>query len=139
MRLVLDTNIVISGLLWHGPPGNLIDTARTGAITLLTSAALLDELRGVLHRDKFSSQLRARGLEPAELFEGYAALAAMVQPADIAPAVAKDPADDAVLACALAARAEVVVSGDAHLLNLKSYQGIHIINAAAALERIARA
>ena len=91
---------------------------------LFTSAPLLGELRGVLGREKFSKQLEARGLSAEEVFDGYAALATMVTPAIISPTIASDSTDDVVLATALAAQADAIVSGDAHLLNLKDYQGI---------------
>jgi putative PIN family toxin of toxin-antitoxin system len=72
VRLVLDTNAAVSGLLWHGNPGKLIDAARAGSVTLFASAHLLAELHGVLGRDKFAKHLR--GLSATQLFEGYAAL-----------------------------------------------------------------
>ncbi len=75
MRLVLDTNAAISGLLWHGNPGKLIDAAYAALVTLHTSAPLLAELRDVLHRDEFETALAERGLSATEIFEGYAALA----------------------------------------------------------------
>lgn len=139
VRLVLDTNTVISGLLWQGPPGRLIDAAQTKSITLCTSVPLLSELRGVFAREKFAGQLEARALDVSEVFDGYAALAMIVAPTGIAPIVTKDPADDAVLACALAAQADLIVSGDPHLRNLKTYHGIPIITATDALRQIARA
>lgn len=88
------------------------------------------ELRGVLGRDKFAKQLEARGLSVEEVFDGYAALATIVTPAIISPTVAKDSTDDVVLATALAAQADAIVSGDAHLLNLKQYHGVPILTAA---------
>ena len=63
----------------------------------------------------------------------YAMLAQVIAPAQIRRVVAKDVDDDAVLACALAAQADCIVSGDAHLLNLKHYQGMPIIDPAEAL------
>lgn len=91
MRLVLDTNTVISGLLWQGTPGKLIEVAQARTISLFTSAPLLAELRGVLSRRKFARQLETRALRVAEIFDGYAALATIIVPAIIAPVVAKDP------------------------------------------------
>ena len=70
MRLVLDTNTAISGLLWHGTPGKLIDAAHSKSVILCTSAVLLAELRGVLSREKFTKQLEARGLNTIEIFDG---------------------------------------------------------------------
>ena len=68
----------------------------------------------------------------------YAMLAQLVIPAQTARVVAKDIDDDAVIACALAAQADLIVSGDAHLLNLKHYQGMRIIDAAEALRALAQ-
>jgi putative PIN family toxin of toxin-antitoxin system len=136
VRLVLDTNTALSGLLWGGTPGQLIDAAVAGRIELAASAALLAELQGVLSREKFARQLAKRGLAAADVFDGYAALVTLHSPAAISPTVMKDPADDQVLAVALGARAHLIVSGDAHLLDLKSFQGISIITASGAVERI---
>ena len=136
MRLVLDTNTALSGLLWGGTPGRLIDAAEAQRIELASSAALLAELQGVLSREKFAKQLAKRGLTVADVFDGYAAMVTLILPAVIAPTITRDPADDQVLAAALAAQADLIVSGDAHLLDLKNFQGIEIITAAAALERI---
>lgn len=136
MRLVLDTNAAISGLLWHGNSGKLIDAARAGSVALYASAPLLAELRGVLEREKFAKQLQVRGLNATQVFEGYAALAVVAVPAIIPPAIIDDPDDDAVLACAMAAQADLVVSGDPHLLNLEGYQRVSIITPAAAVERL---
>lgn len=138
MRLVLDTNTAISALLWHGAPGKLIDAAQTKTVSLFTSAPLLAELRGVLLRDKFSKQLKTKSLMPGEVADGYAALASIVTPAVIAPTIAQDPTDDAVLATALTAGADLIISGDRRLRNLKTYHGIPIVTAAEALTRLAQ-
>jgi uncharacterized protein len=137
VRLVLDTNTALSGLLWGGTPGRLIDVAVAGQIELASSAPLLAELQGVLSREKFAKQLAKRGFTVADVFDGYAALVTLVAPAVIAPTITRDPADDQVLTAALAARADLIVSGDAHLLDLKSFKGIEIVTAAVAVERIA--
>ena len=135
MRVVADTNTVISGLLWHGAPRKVLDLARTGQITLYTSPALLAELRDVLGREKFAKRLQAAGMSVRYLSLRYASLAHVVRPKPIRPVILNDPDDDIVLACALAANAEVIVSGDSHLLNLKNHQDIAIITANDLLER----
>lgn len=137
MRLVLDTNTVLSGLLWGGTPGRLIDAAEAGQVELASSAALLAELQGVLSREKFARQLAKRGITVADVFDGYAAMVTLIVPAVISPTITRDPADDHVLATALAAQADLIVSGDAHLLDLKGFEGIEIVNAAVAVERMA--
>lgn len=93
----------------------------------------------MLRRDKFAKQLARRGLTVADVFDGYAVLVTIVVPAVIAPTITRDPADDQVLAAALAAQAALIVSGDAHLLDLKNFHTIEIITAASAVERIGSA
>lgn len=137
VHVVADTNTVVSGLLWHGPPRQVLDAARTGTMTLSTSASLLAELADVLQRPKFAQRLARANVTPPTLVLGYAALARLVVPAPIGPVVEADPDDDAVLACAVAACAEVIVSGDSDLLALESYEGIPIITAAQLMARIA--
>jgi uncharacterized protein len=127
VRVVADTNTVISGLLWHGAPRRLLNAARAGQIDLCTSAVLLAELQDTLQRDKFAERLERAGVTPRQLVVGYAALATPVKPATISPTILDDPDDDAVLACAVAAQAQVIASGDSHLLRLKEFQGIRIL------------
>lgn len=136
MRIVLDTNAAISGLLWHGNPGKLIDAARASSVMLYSSVPLLAELRGVLEREKFAKPLQGRGLNVSQVFVGYAALVTVVVPAIIPPVVIDDPDDDAVLACAVAVRADLVVSGDPHLVKLAQYEGIAIVSPADAAARL---
>jgi uncharacterized protein len=130
MRVVADTNIIVSGLLWHGNPRAVLEAARDGIIDLYTSAVLLEELEDVLMRERFAARLRAAGVDAHELVLGYAALARGVEPAEIAPVVYADPDDDAVIACAISSRSEVIVSGDSHLLDLKKHENIRIVRAA---------
>jgi len=127
VRVVADTNIIISGLLWRGAPRRLLDAARAGKIDLFASAVLLAELQETLQRDKFAERLERAGVTPRQLVVGYAALATLVRPAAISPTILDDPDDDAVLACAVAAQTQVIASGDSHLLNLKEFQGISIL------------
>lgn len=98
MRLVLDTNIIVSGLLWRGPPRAILDHARSGRVTLFTTPALLAELDDVLTRPKFDVRLVSAGVVPAELVHGFAALCAIVRAASIPPVIVQDPDDDEVLA-----------------------------------------
>jgi putative PIN family toxin of toxin-antitoxin system len=138
VRLELDTNTAVSGILWHGVPGKLIDAVQAKRVELYTSAPLLAELQGILTRGKFANQLKLRSLSGEGVLESYAAIASIVMPDVIIPKVTRDPADDLVLATAIAARADLIVSGDAHLLNLKAFHRIPILTAAEALNRIAQ-
>jgi len=137
VRLVLDTNTIVSGLLWKGPPHAVLMAARErNDILLYSSPRLLAELANVLARKKLSTAVVASRRSPEVLLQRYLQVARVVVPAVIAPVIRTDPDDDHVLACALAAKADLIVSGDSHLLNLKTYQGIPIVNAAEALARL---
>ena len=129
MRLVFDTNIIISALFWHGAPRHLLHFAHSSAVQLYTSLPLLLELDEVLRRDKFLARLQEAQVTADDLLLGFAALATTVEPLAITPVVLSDPDDDNVLACALAAQADVVVSGDRHLLQMGAYSAIPILPA----------
>lgn len=136
MRIVADTNTVVSGLLWSGPPQEIINAARAKRVTLYSSITLIAELAEVIAREKFAARIRVAGVSAPEIVVDYGQLAKVVTPADIRPTVTGDPDDDHVLACALAAGAELIVSGDKRLRNLKSYHGIPIVTAAETLKRL---
>ena len=137
MRIVADTNTVLSGLLWQGPPRRLLELARERKVSLCTSLTLLAELAEVIAREKFAERVRAAGLSAAELVQDYERLAEVITPEPLPAPVSRDPDDDHVLACALAAKAELIVSGDKrHLLILTEYQGIPIRTVADALVQL---
>lgn len=136
MRVVADTNIVVSGFLWRGNPRLVLEAARDGLIELYTSGVLLDELEDVLSREKFAARLQAAGVGAHELVLGDGALAKVIEPAPLEPVVHADPDDDAVVACAISSLSEVIVSGDSHLLDLKRHENIRIVTAAALITEI---
>ncbi|GJL54597.1 MAG: putative toxin-antitoxin system toxin component, PIN family protein [Nitrospirales bacterium] len=128
MRVVADTNVLISALLWVGLPHRILEFAEEGNIQLYTSPPLVQELAEVLRRPKFSARLQALRVISDNLVAGYVRLAHLVLPKPIPPTILEDIADDAVLACACAAKAKYVISGDSHLLHVRSYEGILIVS-----------
>jgi uncharacterized protein len=138
VKLVTDTNVVVSGLLWLGTPGRLLEAAATGQVTLYTSPALIAELSATLAYDKLALRVQRSGLTHRELLQRYLNVAILVQPTAVPRVVPNDPDDDHVLACVLAAHANLIVSGDRkHLLLLGSNEGIPIVTPAEVLRRIA--
>ncbi|MBK8097744.1 MAG: putative toxin-antitoxin system toxin component, PIN family [Planctomycetes bacterium] len=135
MRLVLDTNVLVSGLLSaKGPPGQLVAAWLEHRFELVTSADQIDELRRVLAYPKLS-----RYLDPAEArdfvenLEVLAIVAASLPDVTASP----DPDDNMILATAMAGGAEAVVSGDkADLLALHEVAGVQIWSARATLQRL---
>lgn len=136
MRVVIDTNTTISGLLWHGAPRTVLDLARAKRIRLYTSADLLLELDDVLHRSKFATRIDCTTQSIDATIQSFAVLCIVVDAPPLPQPVVSDPDDDAVLACAVAANAEVVVSGDRHLLDLSVYDGIQILDVHRFLQRV---
>lgn len=136
MKLVVDTNLLVSAFLWQGTPGRLIELAGEKECRLFTSRALIDELSDVLHRQKLAKKVQATGLSAAQMVRNYQQLATTVTARSLAQQVSRDPDDDAVLACALAAQADLIVSGDADLLDLKQFQGMRIVTAAQAVRSV---
>lgn len=122
IRVVADTNVLISALMFDGLPGVFLELALSRAFTLVSSTALLDELDEKL-RDKFgvpeadARLIRSRLESTAELADANFTL----------HVVADDPDDDRVLECAVAGKAEFVISGDRHLLQLGTYEEISIV------------
>ena len=135
MRLVLDTNVVASALLWGGTPRFLLEAARERRVELATSTPLLAELTDILGRRKFEKKLAASLLTIDQIVDRYAALTVLVRP-EVTPRIASDPDDDVVIGTALAAKADGLVSGDSHLLNLGSLEGLLILTVSDAVDRI---
>lgn len=136
MRLVLDTNVVVSAVIWGGTPLRLLQAATAGDIELYTSPALLAELHEVLGREHLAPRLHEQRSSVEQAIGHYAELAIGVSPLVTPRIVPGDADDDHVIAAALASRADLVVSGDKHLLSMSSYNGISIVNAAEAVRRI---
>lgn len=136
MRLVVDTNVLVSAFLWQGTPGRLIELAGEKDVQLFTSRALIDELTDVLHRKKLARPIRATGLTPAQTLRNYRRLTTVVTAKQLSQPVSRDPGDDAVLACALAARADLIVSGDDDLLSIMTFETIRIVTPAQAVQII---
>lgn len=130
MRVVADTNVFLSALLFGGPPEEIINLARQGQVELLASADILLELAAVL-KVKFEWQDAAI----ADVVRSIGYFSSLVKP-QVAIKEITDDADNRVLECAVEAEADFIVSGDHHLLDLKSYRGIRILKARALLDII---
>ena len=136
MRLVLDTNILVSALISAaGPPGQLLAAVRDRRVTLVTSAEQLAELRDVLGRERLRRYIRKSDADA--LLATIDTIAKVV--GDLPEiALSPDPKDNPILATAVAGEAEFLVSGDKiDLLALGSVHGIEIVTAVFALKRLA--
>jgi len=137
MRIVLDTNVTVSALLWRGTPYRLVETIRRQPQDhLFTSPALLEELADILTRPFAAKRLALLGRTGEELLADYAGFAEMVTPRAVPAVVIADPDDDQVIAAAIAAGADIIASGDHHLLGLGTHQNIRILRPAEMLASI---
>lgn len=138
LRVVIDTNVIVSGILSRkGAPTELLNAWRERRFLLLSSSAIVAEVRAVMQyphiRDKY--HLSDEEIEQTmTLLEHDALLVA--GDADVAGSVPVDPKDEMFLACALDGQADVIVSGDHHLLDLGVFRDIPIVTARQLLDRL---
>jgi putative PIN family toxin of toxin-antitoxin system len=124
MRIVMDTNVLISATFWTGKPKQLLNQVRHQKVTLITSESLLDELKEVLMRQ--DKPFKLSGEEAGRVVTAIRNLAEIVQ-THSQVAICHDERDNKVIECAIDGKAECIISGDLHLLGLKSFKGIRIM------------
>jgi putative PIN family toxin of toxin-antitoxin system len=136
LRVVIDTNVLVSALFVGGRPGEVYEAGTNKKFRFVTSEALLKELRDVLSRPKFSDYFVRLGKTAEEFISVYADAADVVTPASMPSGTVRDKKDEMVLACAVGGQAHYVVSGDADLLSLNLYANVHIVTPSQLIEII---
>jgi len=130
-RIVLDTNVLISAILFGGKPRKILELVISGSIECFLSIAILEELKNVLYRPKF-------GFSPEvclQLIEEVRGICSIVTPSLYLDVISADPDDNRVLECAMEAKADFIVSGDPHLLMLCEFEHIQIVSPAGYVEK----
>ena len=120
MKLILDTNVFVSGVFFSGPPFMILDAWRHGRVSLIISPEILNEYHRV--GNKLAIQFHGVDLEP--WIELLMIKTSLVDAPPLAERVCYDPDDDKFLACAVASRTKLICSGDKHLINVSGYRGI---------------
>jgi uncharacterized protein len=129
MKVVVDTNVWISGLLWKGAPSRLLRLAEHGHIDLWASESIVAEFERVLAYQRMQRQLQKLQLSQSAVVS-FALQLMQIAIVDVSlpeEGVSADPDDDMFLSCALSVGAAYLVSGDRHLLDLGVWRGIHIV------------
>lgn len=126
-KVVLDTNVLVSGVIASGYSASILDAARREEIKLVTSVHLLEEFSEVISRRHIARKYPKAAEEAESLLDFLRAFAVLASGIPEANAISPDRDDDFVLACALEEGADCVVSGDPHLLDLKVYRDIPIL------------
>jgi putative PIN family toxin of toxin-antitoxin system len=124
VRIVLDTNVLISALLFGGNPREILDRVIRGEVILCLSEPILTELGNVLQRYKFGFPHTIVNQIVTEL----SAISELVLPEEKIQEIKADEADNHVLECAVEAHADYIVSGDSHLLELKKCRSIQVVS-----------
>jgi len=131
MKVVLDTNVLMSGIFFSGPPYRVLQAWRDEKVQLAVCLEILAEYREVAVR---MSQKYKR-IDLSSLLDLVAIHSHIVQAAPLPVPVCEDPNDDVFLACALAARTRIIVSGDKHLLAVSGWAGIQVLRPKAFVDR----
>ena len=135
MRVVLDTNVIVSGLLWGGPPNRLLRWARDGVLEVVCCEEAIAEVKRVIEHPKFSRRMAALESSPRQVIAYLMNLVMHVpSPETIPPVVAEDPSDALFLALAVENQARLIVSGDQHLLALKEYGRVPVVTPGEAVD-----
>jgi putative PIN family toxin of toxin-antitoxin system len=123
LKIVLDTNVFVSGVFFTGPPYQILKAWRDRRIQILISGEILEEYHRV--GKQLHEQFPEVDLEP--ILQLITTHAVMVQPQKLPNAVCADPDDDKFLACALAGKSKIIISGDKQLLKVSGHKGIKVI------------
>ena len=132
MNIVCDTNVLVSGFLFGGHAREIPRLASRGVVINFISPGILREVEDVMRRSKF-------GLHPEQVLEIIALFKdtfEIVSPSIRVQAISSDPEDNQVIEAALAARAEYIISGDRHLLELAKWEDIHLISPAQFMQTV---
>ena len=132
LKVVFDTNILVSGHFWKGPPYRCMLAVEAGLATLVLSDPIVTEFS-----EKLTGKFRVSKSETDSILERWTILAEVVQIEGKSGWVPEDPDDDKFIETALAGGATAIVSGDRHLLALDNVEEIAILTARQFLDRLA--
>jgi putative PIN family toxin of toxin-antitoxin system len=121
-RVVIDTNIYISAIFWNGKPREVIDLGRDGKITIFTSLDIENEIVG-----KLKTTFKLAEEDVNRILLDFSTFTLPIRINKQLIVVQDDPDDNKFIECAVECRANYIISGDRHLLNLKEYEGIKLI------------
>ena len=132
MRVIVDTNVFISGVFWAGPPSKIMDLWENRKLQIVLSTEIFEEYKRVAYELKKKFPL-VDVILILDLLLFHSELCASVK---LPQSVCKDPDDDKFLACALEAGVDIIISGDKDLLDVSGYQGIEVLSPAKFIKRV---
>jgi putative PIN family toxin of toxin-antitoxin system len=129
LRVVVDTNVYISAIFWGGKPRRLIDLGRDDKIQIFTSEEIEQEIS-----DKLMTKFGLNADDAGRVMADFSTFTKSIRVSRRIHVVKDDPDDNKFIECAVECGAEFIISGDKHLLRMKKYKGINIMNAATFLK-----
>ncbi len=126
LKLVLDTNTIVSAFFWEGNEAELLRKIEQGNAKLYITSEILNEVEEVIKRPKFNEVMRKANLTPDQIMQKIVSLSHLVIAPKITVKVCRDEKDDKFLECAESAKVDYLISGDEDLLSLKKYKEIPI-------------
>jgi len=123
LRVVVDTNVFISGVFFTGPPYQILQAWREGRVQIVLSPEILEEYQrvGVSLTEVYP------GVDLDPVLDLLTVQAHLISAPDLPEPACQDPDDDKFLACASASNTKILISGDKHLLKMKGYRGIEVV------------
>lgn len=139
MRVVVDTNVAVSGLLWHGPPNQILKWAQRDFLKILACDETINELSRVINYARFNKRLSSLEFTTEQAIAYFMNLVFFVPtPREIPRKINADPFDNLFLALASENVASLLISGDMHILSQKEYDNIQIVTPSEACQTIQR-
>ena len=123
LKVVIDTNVYISAIFWNGNPRKIIELGRDGKIEIYTSKDIIGEISDVLMR-----KFKLESYDVERILIDFSSFTILVNPIQSLKIIKQDPDDDKFIECAVSCDADYIISGDRHLINLKEYKDIRILN-----------
>lgn len=123
MKIILDTNVIVSGIFFSGPPYEILKAWRNGKFKIVVSQEILLEYQRIA--EKLNQKFPMINIQP--MIDLLTVKADLVIGPELPIQICKDPGDDKFISCALASNSKIIITGDKHLLNVNGYEGLEII------------
>lgn len=126
IKIVLDTNVLMSAIFWSGPPNQILLAWQKDLIEIITSKDIINEYTRVSE----NLSQKYKGLDVASIINLITINSTVISPMHLPQPISSDPDDDKFIACALSANCKLIISGDKHLLDISGYAGIQVLRPA---------
>src|SRR3989304_8720918 len=128
LRLVLDTNVWVSAMIWGGSPARIVKAAEEGKVCIITSEEIVNEISRTLAYPRLKRVYEDAGISQQQMITAVLQITKLLDVKTKIHVVAEDPADDKFLECAVDSKADYIVSGDEHLLKIGTYKRTRIVS-----------